>query len=319
MEHNVPLLSICIPTYNRAELLKLSLEKNLPIISKFNLPIIIGDNSDNDQTKQVVEKIQKEYHFVEYYKHECNLGADKNIEFVLKNSISEYSWIIGDGQIVNESYLVHLMDVLHTKKYDLIVNNVTVNRVKNILESKVYTDANLLLIELGWHMTFLYALIFSRKLIKSTQYERFYNTNFLQHGIIFEYLVQCNSFAVLWEPAISCSAIAMDKNNHWFPSLVWEIFGKNWFCHVMALPFALKYESKLLCIKAHDDNCHLFGIKTLVRMRIAGFYSYKIYKQYYCYVEYITSTPDIMLKIISVIPKFLLRFMIYLHSIIRIL
>ena len=75
-----PLLSICIPTYNRAEFLKDALDSILRQINENNkdkVEICISDNASEDNTEELVEEYQKKSPIpIIYHKNEKNMGAD---------------------------------------------------------------------------------------------------------------------------------------------------------------------------------------------------------------------------------------------------
>ena len=59
-----PLLSICIPTYNRADKLKQTLESivSQPEFIDFDeFEIVISDNGSKDGTKEICEELKKKY------------------------------------------------------------------------------------------------------------------------------------------------------------------------------------------------------------------------------------------------------------------
>jgi len=61
---NKPLLSICIPTYNRAECLKESLKKMIPVCSENNIQICVSDNASPDDTPKVMAGFTRKYEFI---------------------------------------------------------------------------------------------------------------------------------------------------------------------------------------------------------------------------------------------------------------
>ena len=67
-----PLVSILMPTRNRPVFFKKALESALAQTYD-NIEIIICDNSDNDETKQVVEMYLPTYSFIHYEKNETDL------------------------------------------------------------------------------------------------------------------------------------------------------------------------------------------------------------------------------------------------------
>ncbi len=77
------LLSICIPTYNRARLLRQILDvlgTQIRATGVENVVIYISDNGSPDNTPQVVEEFQKQsdVHVV-YSRNSSNLGISKNL------------------------------------------------------------------------------------------------------------------------------------------------------------------------------------------------------------------------------------------------
>jgi Glycosyl transferase family 2 len=62
MRRDEPLLSICIPTHNRAQLLDYCLE-NLAEIQRFDIPfeVVVSDNASTDETPQILATRQKKH------------------------------------------------------------------------------------------------------------------------------------------------------------------------------------------------------------------------------------------------------------------
>ena len=76
-----PLLSICIPTYNREKYLQECLES---IIHQegFNtedIEIVISDNASQDNTTQLVETYKAKYPNIKYFRNVENIGAIRNV------------------------------------------------------------------------------------------------------------------------------------------------------------------------------------------------------------------------------------------------
>jgi len=89
-----PLLSICIPTYNRAPFLDWTLTK-----TKTDFPdakILVSDNSSTDTTAQIVKT-----HGARYIKQSSNIGAFPNMRAALLAGSTKYVMYLGD-----DDYLV---------------------------------------------------------------------------------------------------------------------------------------------------------------------------------------------------------------------
>lgn len=93
IEDNNLLLSICIPTYNRSNILDDTLY-NLLNDKDFNsnlIEIIVSDNNSTDNTAEIVKK----YKIVKYYRNKENI-LDKNFTKVLSYAKGKYIHLFND-------------------------------------------------------------------------------------------------------------------------------------------------------------------------------------------------------------------------------
>ena len=123
MEDKKPLLSICIPTYNRAEKLKYCLQAIYDAcddIENDKYEIIISDNASEDNTKFIVNSFQLKGMDISYNRNIKNLGFNKNWALLLsKYANGEYCWCIGDDDFIDKDSLKYLIKLLE-KNYDLL-------------------------------------------------------------------------------------------------------------------------------------------------------------------------------------------------------
>jgi glycosyltransferase involved in cell wall biosynthesis len=107
-------LSICIPTYNRSDLLISQLEflrvEILPFIAE--IEIIVADNcsSEEHRNKIIDYHIQHNRDFELKLNHK-NLGSIGNIYFLLENVGSEYVWFVSDDDVLLSGVLRRIMDI----------------------------------------------------------------------------------------------------------------------------------------------------------------------------------------------------------------
>ncbi len=95
---NLPLVSIGVPTFNRAELLTKCLSTLLSQDYP-NFEIIISDNASTDNTPSICNKLQNEYFNLRYFRTTSTIPAMKNFERVLSLSKGEYfMWASDDDQ-----------------------------------------------------------------------------------------------------------------------------------------------------------------------------------------------------------------------------
>lgn len=105
-----PILSICIPTYNRSEYLERALEAYVSNISFDNsVEIVISDNASTDDTFLVAEKYSKRYPNIKYYRNETNV-KDVNFVLALDRASGLYAKLMNDNAIITHSGLSYIKE-----------------------------------------------------------------------------------------------------------------------------------------------------------------------------------------------------------------
>ena len=102
-------LSICIPTYNRAQHLSNCLNSIISIKKpkEFQFEICVSDNGSKDNTQEIVNNA-KTYLDINYNRNDCNLGISRNFLKVVSIAKGEFVWLIGDDDLL----LPHAFDTL---------------------------------------------------------------------------------------------------------------------------------------------------------------------------------------------------------------
>lgn len=88
-----PKVSVCVPTYNRALLLKAFLPTILSQTFE-DIEIVIGDNCSPDNTGEIVREFTDPR--IRYVRHEANLGPFGNMNRLLELARGEYVCIVHD-------------------------------------------------------------------------------------------------------------------------------------------------------------------------------------------------------------------------------
>ena len=113
-------LSICIPTYKRAEFLRVALDSIVPILGK-DIEIVICDNASLDGTRELVEDYQRNYPQIVFYEWPENMGADRNYLEVINRARGEYCWFLGSDDAIIPGILPELRQVLTASQCDVLV------------------------------------------------------------------------------------------------------------------------------------------------------------------------------------------------------
>lgn len=108
------LLTIAIPTYNRAELLDKQLAWLARSIQGFEAEceILVSDNCSTDNTQDIIKKWQTRLSNITFRsnKNPQNLGVMRNILYCLGSATTKYVWTIGDDDPIQDrtiTYVIH--------------------------------------------------------------------------------------------------------------------------------------------------------------------------------------------------------------------
>jgi glycosyltransferase involved in cell wall biosynthesis len=101
---SMPLVSVCIPTYNRADRLRRAVE-NLLGGTYSNLEIIISDNASPDHTQKVCAELCERNSSIRYFRHPVNQGPTKNFEYARSQARGKYFLWHGDDDYLGAGYI----------------------------------------------------------------------------------------------------------------------------------------------------------------------------------------------------------------------
>ena len=302
------LISILIPTYNRAEFLDYSLEVHVPMVEKYNIQIMIFDNASTDNTQEVVNKWSQKYSHIIYHRHNENIGGVGNFEYALQYPSTEYVWLLGDTYQINREIIESVMKILNdvNVNFDAVVLNLQ-NKVQKT--SSVYTDKNTLLNELGALTTCIAVSIFRKDMIKKDVLIRYRDLWFTHMAIIFEYLSD-KDCKVKWLQEYSIASLTnpkLKKTNWSHTPKAFEIGCEDWTNFVMSLPPSYKLENKMKCIMDFGKVSGLFTFRNLILLRINGLLNIEIFNKYKKFFPFTINYPLWLIFIISLTPKIIFK------------
>ncbi len=109
-----PLVTIAIPTFNRAN-------KYLPLALKSavnqdyaNLEIIVSDNASTDGTEAVVASLKSPR--VRYIKHERNIGSNKNCNYCVAQAAGVYFLLLHDDDLIDPDFVTSCIEAAAGQK-----------------------------------------------------------------------------------------------------------------------------------------------------------------------------------------------------------
>ena len=110
---NFPLITIGIPTYNRAdgylkEAIESALNQTYP-----SLEIIIADNCSSDDTGLVVASFNDSR--IRYYRHHENIGATNNFNFCLNKTTGVFFLLLHDDDLIDKDFVETCMETVKNR------------------------------------------------------------------------------------------------------------------------------------------------------------------------------------------------------------
>lgn len=92
-------LSICIPTYNRGDLIGECLE-HIARQASSDVEIVIVDGASTDNTPEVVARLQSRHQCIRYFRQDTNGGIDRDMARTIELAQGEYCWLFGSDDIM---------------------------------------------------------------------------------------------------------------------------------------------------------------------------------------------------------------------------
>ncbi|WP_255361858.1 glycosyltransferase family 2 protein [Chromobacterium subtsugae] len=169
---NQALLSICIPTFNRASYLKRLLDDLLPAIARHHqlINIFIIDNASTDQTAALCDSYIQAGHALNYVRNESNIGADANAVRAFECVNGIYGWILGDDEYVYGQTVDTIIATLTKQPLALLYLKSEPCTASAIAQKKprsqalsYYTSNVEFSRKIGIYFTFISAIIFNKQ------------------------------------------------------------------------------------------------------------------------------------------------------------
>jgi glycosyltransferase involved in cell wall biosynthesis len=188
-----PLLSIAIPTYNRASLLDLCLTRvieQLPATGE--VEVLVSNNASTDDTRAVVARHQAAYPALRYSENEQNGGPDFNIAKAFELATGKYAWVFSDDDLLLPGALAYVLPLLRQPAEWGIVF-VTSHFYRHSIEEyvapqgppthTVFNDPHQLADETHFWLTYISGIITNKELVSGakTLYQ-YQNSNMIQLG-----------------------------------------------------------------------------------------------------------------------------------------
>lgn len=317
------ILTIAIPTYNRAKYLKRALQS---IADQYDdrLEILVSDNASPDNTEEVIREMEK-YIPIKYIKNKENIGSDMNFLQCLREASGRYTVLLGDDDLIIDgkigiilNYLesnddLSLVFINHTYfygEYDEnnpgILYNIEIDN-KSGLTKKDFFDY------VKYEIIYISSVVLSTKRVRNVADPKKYSWTLFMHSCIaFESTKNDNgNLGIISTPCIAKDSTADEHNNVLKPEIFFPAYCRG-----------EKYLFYELAPSCGYDREQMQRIFTSSALRLRGYVlklnvdNYPNWKKYFWEYAYpaIKEFPIAWIKIIpmAVIPRFLAKFLWYI-------
>lgn len=114
-----PLLSICIPTFNREFFLRECLASIQAEGLYDQFEVVVSDNASTDRTLDVLREFRDKLP-LRWVVQDNNVGADRNFDAVVIHARGEYCWLLGSDDVLEPSTITRIITSLRTKPADIL-------------------------------------------------------------------------------------------------------------------------------------------------------------------------------------------------------
>lgn len=156
-------LSICIPTYNRGEIVFQTV-KNILKCKRQDIEVVVSDNCSTDNTEILLEKIEDKR--FKYFKNKYNNGAD-NLISVLTYGIGDYLLLLSDEDEVVLNNLDKYITIIEEKRPAVLLGTSAIFRKRYVgcknLQAKKGYDA---LLSYSFGSGYMSGYIFNGKIMR---------------------------------------------------------------------------------------------------------------------------------------------------------
>lgn len=232
MNKKSPLLSICIPTWNRADFLRQSLslfQEQLQNVDKESVELYVSDNCSSDNTQKVVNEFIKNGLPVTYNRNEKNLGGTRNFIKCIQWASGQYIWLLGDDDFLEPYMLNYLLDVLITGDYGLVHLKMESN--KN--EFQVFDNHSEFLKEMSYWSTFISGNIFTRDYVKEIgDPEQYINSCLLQVPYFLRSALKKEKNVVIYQSILKAGVDASNNGGYNFFEVFTHQYLSIWYSFV---------------------------------------------------------------------------------------
>lgn len=274
-----PLLSICIATRNRGNVIGATLDNILAQCGP-QLEVVVVDGASSDDTATVVRQRAAVHPGLQYFPQASNSGIDGDFDKAVALARGNYCWLLTDddfllpgavARVLGACQLGHEVVIVDAEVFTAdLTAKLFARRLPFSGERRYATlDADHFLAECGQHLSFIGAVVIRRTVWLGRERQRYYGTEFIHVGVLFQAALP-GSVLAIGEPLIRIRYGVGNWTSRSFS--VWMI---KW----PTLIWSFDWISPLARAAVCPAEPWLSPVN-LLRYRAKGWYSWDEFKQY---------------------------------------
>jgi len=241
----MPLLSICIPNYNRAAFLS----KNIDAIGRQanqDVEVVISDNASEDDVERVVNEFRNKYSQVRiiYHRNRTNIGFDRNVIKVVSLATGKYCWLLSNDDSILPGSIIKILALVRKpnkfafilvnyRRFDNLLKRVTARQMINLNKDLLFDNVDSFYFKrtqssyfkiLGINVLTMSCDIFNRRfwLQSISRTKRFIGHNFIHVFTILDLIRQHPTILFIAQP----QAEYVSNNHRTWANFIWRDYRK---------------------------------------------------------------------------------------------
>lgn len=203
MKKLVPIISICIPTFNGASTIEKTLTKIYEQLTS-ECEVVISDDLSTDNTLAIVKSFEKKSTFIKVFQNDYNLGMDGNFHKVTKLAKGKYVWFCGQDDLLCKGVVKQALKMLKKDNIGILNMNFAQydHEMKTCLTKSFFEESSFdrKIVQTNDFLyfktpeeyfriytqppSFLPSIVMLREYWLTTDIEQFYGTHFVQVGVL---------------------------------------------------------------------------------------------------------------------------------------
>lgn len=290
-------LTIAIPTYNRANVLERALNSILFQLDE-RVEILVSDNASTDDTKRVMDLFCAKYPRIRYVCNQRNLGPDKNFLQCYSLAKGEFILLLGDDDIIVENSLNELLDFIEQKAFEcdlIFLNHAFFKKNYQSIESCqeqfwhngknfITTDKNKWIDVAKYQVTYMSAFALRKEAYdRVINPEKYIGTHFIHTCILFDATKGLSTRLAAFARVVAAQNTAYEDSGFYaHPERIFEVFGKYEEYVLCELAPRFGYDSKKM-EDAYSEFILSSWPKTILSLKAQGNEEWKEY--YFKYAD----------------------------------